>query len=154
MVRQYFSSMVVLYAILLVAGCASNIKQYRVELPHNLEIISNTESVETTLHIYSLGKQCETDYLGTVDINSDSLELGVETERPLYLVVGFASSSFWGNSSGYIDYGVSMLARKAYLYEIAVSYIDNIYNISVYEINRATEEKREMQERELQFCSY
>ena len=150
--RQHLSIAVVLFTALLVAGCASNIKQYRIELPHNLEIISNTESVETTLHIYSLSNQCETDYLGTVDINASGLELGIETGRPSYLEVGFASSSFWGNSSSYIDYGITLLPRKAYRYEVAVSYVDNIYNVIVFEISRATEAKREMQDQELQIC--
>ena len=150
--RQYFNGPVILLVMLLFGGCASNIKPYRAELPHNLEIISNTESIEASLHIYSLDKQCKSTYLGSVDLDRDSLQLGIDTGQPSFLVTSFDSSSFWSASSGYMDYGITLIPRKSYRYEIGVSYIDNIYNVKVYEINRSNGIKREMEDRELANC--
>ena len=149
---QYFTGLVILLVTLLLSGCASNIKPYRAELPQNLEVISNIESIEASLHIYSLDKQCKTTYLGSVDLDRDSLRLGIDTGQPSFLVTGFDSSSFWSASSGYMDYGITLTPRKSYRYEIGVSYIDNIYNVKVYEINRSSGNKREMEDRELELC--
>lgn len=150
--REYFASLVILFVALLIGGCASNTKPYRADLPQNLEVISNIESVEAVLHIYSSDKQCESVYLGSVNLDRNSLQLGIDTGRPSLLVIGFSSSSFWSSSSEYIDYAVTFVPGKAYHYKIDVSYNDNIYNITVYEINRANGNKREMQDSELQNC--
>ena len=151
--REYFASLVILLVALQIGGCASNTKPYRADLPQNLEVISNIESVEAVLHIYSSGKQCESVYLGSVNLDRNSLQLGIDSGRPSHLVIGFSSSSFWSSSSGYIDYGVTFVPGKAYHYEIDVSYNDSIYNITVNEINRANGSKREMQDSELQNCN-
>ena len=136
---------------LLLDGCSA-IKLYKSELPQNLEVISRVESVEATLDIYSVGNQCETEYLGTVALDRDILKLGIATGQASYLVVGFAGSSFWGNSSSYTSYDITLLPRKAHRYEIAVSYIDEIYNVDLYEINQNTGEKRELTDKDLQNC--
>lgn len=152
MCQQFITSYVVLFAALVISGCASNIKPYRADLPVNLEVISNIESVEAALHIHGLGKQCESAYMGSVNLDKNRLQLGINTEQPSLLVVAFSSTSFWGNSSGYIDYGITLVPGKAYRYEFDVSYIEDIYNIIVYEINRATGKRREMPDNELQNC--
>jgi len=137
--------------VLLLSGC-STIKLYKAELPQNLEVNSRIESVEATLDIYSVGKKCETEYLGTVALDRDILKLGIATGQASYLVVGFAGSSFWGNSSSYTSYDITLLPRKAHRYEIAVSYIDEIYNVDLYEINQNTGKKRELTDKDLQNC--
>ncbi len=136
---------------LLINGCSA-IKLYKSELPQNLEVISRVESVEATLDIYRVGNQCETENLGAVALDSDILKLGIATGQASYLVVGFAGSSFWGNSSSYTNYDITLLPRKAHRYEIAVSYIDEIYNVDLYEINQNTGKKRELTDKDLQNC--
>jgi len=134
------------------AGGCSTTKIYKDVLSHNLEVNSETDSVETTLDIYSVGAQCESEYLGTVALDRSSIELGIAIEKPSYLSVGFASSSFWSSSSGFISYDFTLLPRKAFRYEVDVSYIDNIYNVIVYEVGQFTGEKREMEAAELWNC--
>jgi len=138
--------------IMLLAGGCSTTKIYKDVLSHNLEVNSETDSVETTLDIYSVGAQCESEYLGTVALDRSSIELGIAIEKPSYLSVGFASSSFWSSSSGFISYDFTLLPRKAFRYEVDVSYIDNIYNVIVYEVGQFTGEKREMEAAELWNC--
>ncbi len=100
----------VFITLLLFGGCSTT-KLYKAGLPQNLEVNSRIESVEATLDIYSVGKQCETEYLGIVVLDRNNLELGIATGKPSYLVVGFAGSSFWGNSSSYISYDITLLTR-------------------------------------------
>ena len=149
--RLNFSLLAFLSITLLASGCAST-KAYKDVLTHNLEFNSKTDSVEVTLDIYGVGKQCESEYLGTVDLDRNSIELGIAMGQPSYLVVGFASSSFWSNSSGFLSYDFTLLPRKAYRYEVDVSYIDRIYNVIVYEVSQLTGEKREMETAELRNC--
>ena len=143
--------LVLVFTTLVSVGCSA-IKRYDVELPQNLEVIAKTEAVEATLDIYGLNKQCESVYQGTVDLNKSIVDLGIATGQLSYLVVGFASSSFWGNSSGFISYEFTLLPRKAYRYEIQATYIDDIYHVSVYEISQKTGKKREMKDEELSAC--
>ena len=151
MARLNRTALALLFTALLLGGCSA-VKLYQAELPHNLKINSRIESVKGTLDIFSVDKQCETAYLGTVALDRNTIELGIATGQPSYLVVGFAGSSFWGSSSSYTSYDITLLPRKAYRYEFEVSYIDDIYHVAVYEINQVTEEKREMEDKELQNC--
>ncbi|MDH3388988.1 MAG: hypothetical protein OEN02_13900 [Gammaproteobacteria bacterium] len=145
----YFVAMVVM---LLFAGCASPIKPYARVLPDNLEIVSSTESVDTSLDIYRLEKQCEVTYLGTMTVDRETVSVGIEPGKPAYLVIGFSSSSFWGSSSSYINYDFTLLPRKGYRYRVRVSYADAIYNVIVDEIDPKAGNTREMSENELQQC--
>ena len=150
-VRSNFSRLAVVGLILLIGGCSAT-KLYKNELAHNLEVNSKTDSVETTLDVYSVGAQCASEYLGRVAIDRGSVGLGIEPEKPSYLVVGFAHSSFWSNSSGSISYDFTLLPRKSFRYEVDVSYIDKIYNVTVYEVSKLTGKKREMEATELRNC--
>jgi hypothetical protein len=151
MARLNLTAFALFFTAMSLGGC-STIKHYQAELPHNLEVDSKIESVEATLDIYSIGNQCDKAYLGTVALDRSIVQLGIATGQPSYLVVGFASSSFWSSSSGYISYDITLFPRNAYRYEIEVTYIDDIYNIAVYEINRLTGKIREMDDKELQNC--
>ncbi len=151
MVRLNPTAHAFLFTALLINGCSA-IKPYKTELPQNLVVNSRVESVEATLDIYRVGNQCETEYLGTIALDRDILKLGIATGQASYLVVGFAGSSFWGNSSSYTSYDITLLPRKAHRYEVAVSYIDDIYNVDLYEINQNTGQKRELTDIDLQNC--
>lgn len=151
LLRLNFTLLALLSIMLLASGCSST-KLYKGVSTHNLEVNSKTDSVEVTLDIYSVGMQCESEYLGIVALDRDSIELGIAMEKPSYLIVGFASSSFWSNSSGFISYDFTLLARKAFRYEVDVSYIDSIYNVIVFEVSQLTGEKREMEAAELRNC--
>ena len=146
------TAVAVFITALFLVGCSA-MKLYKVELPRNLQVSSRIESVEATLDIYRVGKQCETAYLGTVVLDRNMIELGIAKELPSYLVVGFSGSSFWSNSSSYTSYNITLLPREAYQYELEVSYIDDIYHVAVYEINQNTSKKREMLDTELQNCN-
>jgi len=149
--RFNHTAIALFFTAVLLGGC-STIKLYKDVLPQNLVVDSRIESVEATLDIYSVNGQCETDYKGTVILDRKNLELGIATGIPSYLVVGFAGSSFWGNSSSFISYDFTLVPRKAHQYEIEVSYIDDIYHIALYETNQNTGSKREMADNELANC--
>jgi len=135
----------------LAGGCSAT-KLYEDVFTHNLEVNSKSDSVNVTLDIYSVSEQCEYEHLGTVPLDKSSIESGIAIEKPSYLVVGFASSSSWSSSSGFISYDFTLLPGKAFRYAVDVSYIDKIYNVTVYEVSQLTGKKREMEAAELQNC--
>ena len=133
------------------AGC-STVRHYDANLPVNFSVDSNTDDVEATLNIFRADAQCRTDYLGTVELEGEHLELGIASGQPAYLVVGFSHSSFWGGTSGFTRYEVVLIPREPYAYRMDVSYVDNIYNVELFEIDRATGGERLMRDEELQAC--
>ena len=149
--RLNFILLALMSMVLLAGGCSAT-KLYKDVLTHNLELNSKTDSVKATLDIYSVGEQCEYEHLGTVALDKSSIELGIAMEKPSYLIAGFASSSFWSSSSGFIGYDFTLLPHKAFRYTVDVSYIDEIYNVTVYEVSQLTGKKREMESAELQNC--
>lgn len=81
-----------------------------------------------------------------------SPELGIPTGKATYLTVTFASSSFWRGSSSHMSYNTLLFARKGYRYELDVSYVDDIYNVVLYEIAQRTCKKRELDVTALRDC--
>lgn len=138
-------------ATLLLAGCSGN-RLYKAELPHNLKIHSNTESVTATLDIFSVDKQCQASYQGTVVLDGKSPELGIPSEKATYLTITFASSSFWRGSSSHMSHDTLLIARTGYRYELEVSSVDDIYNVVLYEIAQRTGKKRELEFNALSDC--
>lgn len=141
-----------LVATVLFSGCAG-ITPYKADLPHNFKINTKTESVKATLHIYSVNAQCHTDYQGSIGLENESIELGLPVGKPSYLVVNFSSSSFWSNSRSQMSHDTFLPARNGYRYELNISYIDDIYNVTLYEVNRRTGNKRELPAKALNACS-
>ena len=76
--RSNFSRLAFGGLTLLIGGCSAT-KLFKNELTHNLEINSKTDSVETTLDIYSVGAQCASEYLGRVALDRSSVGLGIES---------------------------------------------------------------------------
>lgn len=121
-------------------GC-SGIKSYPNNLAKNLAITTTTEagsifsSVKASVDIYQINTDCSLDYQGTVKLDKASTSVGVPSDKPSYLVFGFASSSFLASSSGNITYETVLKPRKGYHYLINASYIDDIYNVEIREVH-------------------
>ena len=65
----------------------------------------------------------------------------------------FSSSSFLAGSSGSIRYETLLKPRAGYTYDVKVSYFDNIYNVTIREIDPRKSSSREIERRSLQACS-
>lgn len=151
-IRQKIKFLGIFLTLLLISGCASNYKSYQVDLPHNLEILSNTESIRATLEIYNIGEKCEASYQGVVELDKSIINLGIPTDQHSHLVVSFSQQSFLSPSSHYTYNDFALVPRRGYLYSIDVFYIDDIYNVAIYEINRNTGKKSEMNIKEMRIC--
>lgn len=139
------------------AGC-SGLRPYVSDDEKNLHISTRTEasgflaSVEAAVDIYSLDTACARQYLGTADLDSSMVHVGLPLNVPTYLSFVFASSAFLSSTQGSISYGTVLVPRDDYDYEATVSYVDNIYNVSIHESHSMTGERRELMPAPLESC--
>lgn len=136
---------------LLLVGCSGS-KPYRAELPHNLRINTQAESVKATLDIYGINSQCTSSYQGRIELERKTVDVGIPTGRPSYISIGFASSSLLRGSSSFTSQGTLLVPRKGHHYVIDARYADDIYNVVFYEIEQSTGKRRELAPRGLSKC--
>ena len=137
-------------AALTLTACGGG-KLYKSDLPANLKVTTNIEKVTVSLGIYAIDNRCQTTYQGSVVLKGKTTELGVATGKPLYLATTFSSSSFLGGSSS-TSYEMAMTPRPGYRYELALRYIDNIYNVQMFEIAKKSGKRRELESQPLPQC--
>lgn len=128
----------------LIAGC-SGLKPYRSDHQKNLFITTETEKgwfsgVAAELDIYEMQNGCDVDYRGTVDLGDSFVEVGVPEGVPAYLVFRFESSAFLSNTQSSMGYDVALYPEYGQVYDVNVSYRDNIYNVEVAERPRGSSE--------------
>lgn len=148
---------ITLLAAGLVAGCSST-KPYESGARKNIRIRTVTESgsvfssVRAAVNVYSVDKACKTSYRGTIALDEPSIRTGIPVGGLSYLVFVFSSSSFFGNSSGRASYQTLLSPRPGYAYDIEVSYLDNMYDATVREINPRNKARREIERRDMGDC--
>ncbi|MDX1406370.1 MAG: hypothetical protein R3192_17695 [Woeseiaceae bacterium] len=125
---------------LLLVGC-SGLKPYRSSHEKNLFITTDTEQgffsgVDAALDIYSMRTECDVDYQGTVELSNSRVEVGLPQGVPAWLVFRFESSAFFSNTRSSMGYDVALYPEYGQVYDVNVSYHDNIYNVEVAERRR------------------
>ncbi len=143
------------YAMLLsaslLAGC-SGAKTYPDTLPKNLHVRTETSKVRAELHIHRVDANCLTEYQGTVQLDRPSVEVGIPSGRQSLVAFTFSSSSFLSGSSSSVRYDTLLTPRAGYTYDVRVSYLDNIYSVTVREIDPRGSSSREIERRDLRTC--
>ena len=146
-----------LLGAVLIAGC-SGIKTYPDTSPKNLFIRTEANSgsafarVRVSVHIHQVDQSCRTEYLGTVQLNEPSVEIGIPPDRLSYLEFSFSSSSFLGGSSGTISYATLLRPRAGYTYDASARYADGIYHVAIRESDPRRSAGREIERRSLDEC--
>ncbi len=145
----------------LLAGC-SGIKNYPDTLPKNLRIHATVSKVQAELHIHRVDPSCQTEYQGTVQLDRPSVEVGIPSGRQSLVAFTFSSSSFLSGSSSSVRYDTLLSSssvrydtlltpRAGYTYDVKVSYLDNIYSVTIREIDPRGS-SREIGRRDLSAC--
>jgi len=118
------------------SGCSS-LKTYPDNSYKNLTVKTSTSSdsivqdVNVYLHIYTLDKQCKTDYLGTVNLDKPVKKIGLPVNKNLYIDFAFVREGFFSQSSSRISAETLITPRKGYLYEADAYYENNIYDVTI-----------------------
>jgi hypothetical protein len=149
---------ILLLVFSLLIGC-SGIKTYPNTADKNLYITTETDSgsmlskVRTAVDIYRVDSDCKTEYEGTVQLKSRSVDIGIPPGRLIYLVFVFSRAGFFSSSSSKITYGGLMKLNADYLYDVKVSYVDDIYNVVIRETNPRKKKSREIELKDLNNCA-
>jgi hypothetical protein len=148
---------ILLFLFSLLMGC-SGIKTYPNTANKNFHIKTETDSgsmlskVRTAVNIYRVDADCKTEYEGTVQLKSRSVDIGIPAERLSYLVFVFSSSGFLSSSSSTITYDGLLKLNADYLYDVKVSYVDDIYNVVIRETDPRNKKSREIELKDLNEC--
>ncbi|HEY7657146.1 MAG TPA: hypothetical protein VH881_09815 [Burkholderiales bacterium] len=146
-----------LLGVVLLAGC-SGIKTYPDASPRNLVVRTEASSgsmlakSRVSVHIHEVDASCRTEYLGTVQLNEPTVEIGIPAGRPSLLVFSFYNSSFLGSSTGSISYETLLRPRAGYTYDATARYREGIYYVSIRESGVRGSPGRELARRPLANC--
>ena len=147
----------VLILCCILSGC-SGMRPYPNTLAKNLYINTETKSgsifskVRATVKIYRVDERCQIKYEGTVRLDRPLVEVGIPSERLSYLVFNFSCSSFLANSSSSISQDTLLKPRAGYHYDIKVSYVEDIYNVTIREKHPQKSTEREIDLLDLTAC--
>ena len=138
-------------------GC-SNIKSYPNNLTKNIFIKTKTESgsffssVKARVDIFDVDKKCQAKYIGTVDLDEKKKKVGLAKNKISYLDFRFLSSGFLSSSSSSTSMSTLLKARKGYIYDVLVSYVDDLYNVEIWEKRSKRSKGRELDTIPLNEC--
>ena len=108
--------------------------------------------MRAAVNIYRVVPDCKTEYEGTVRLKKPSVDVGVPSGHLSYLVFVFASSGFLSSSSSTITYNTLLKPLDGYNYDIKVRYIDDIYNVVIWETHPSKKKSREIELKDLNKC--
>lgn len=126
-------SIAVVFAL---AGC-SGLQTYPNDLDKNLQVRTQVQSgsafskVRASLSIYRVNSECQIEYEGTVKLDASRVPVGIPAGRWSYLVFDFSSSGFLSNTSTNTFSRTLLNPQAGALYDIDVSYRDDIYNVTI-----------------------
>jgi hypothetical protein len=141
----------------LLAGC-SGLKTYPDTSPKNLFVKTEASSgsafarVRVAVHIHQVDANCRAEYLGSVQLNESSVQIGIPVDRLSFLEFSFFSSSFLGGSSGTIHYTTLLRPRAGHTYDASARYADGIYHVVIRESDPRQRAGREIERRGLDEC--
>lgn len=139
-------SVLLLFAVT-ITGCSSN-KMYKSNEKNNLKLNTVTSTtgfmkkINAYLHIYGIDSKCESDYLGTIDLDKPTIHTGLPINKLLYLDLVFVNSHSMGGPSSAIHTETLMTPKKGKHYEIEAHYEDSIYDVAIWEKRSKKSKKR------------
>ncbi len=128
-IAAYFTAM-------MLAGCAS-IKTYPNTLAKNMRVAvkldsgSVIKSTTALLDVYSIDSKCRVNHEGRVALESAMTEVGLPTNKPLYLEFTFSNTSFLVRGSSSTSYGLVLTPRSGNSYQAKAQYDSGIYEVVI-----------------------
>ena len=146
-----------LLGVVVLVGC-SGLKTYPNDLEKNLDIRTETDSgsifskVRAEVDIFRVKADCKTEYQGTVKLSEPYIEVGVPPDELSYMAFRFSNSSFLASSRSTMSHETLLNARAGHSYAVQISYIDDIYNVTITEKHPRNPRGREIGLRDIGAC--
>jgi len=117
----------------LLAGCASGIRY--ADLPEkNLVVRAQVSGARAVMGVHAVDAQCKLTYEGYVNLDQSVTRVGIPPSRLSYLVFQFVTSSFLGGSRTSITRETLLRTRPGAVYDIRVTYKDELYDVAIQEL--------------------
>lgn len=124
-----------LAAALVLAGCAGGVR-YSDSPQKNLVIHTQAGEASIVLGVHAVDAQCKLTYEGFVQLDGPVTRVGIPPGRLSYLVFEFATSSFWAGRRGSITQETLLRPLPGAVYDVRVSYRDELYEVVIRETPR------------------
>jgi hypothetical protein len=118
------------------AGCSS-IKTYPNTLTKNMRVSLKLDSNSllsnhgASLDVYSLDAKCEINHEGRIELETAATEVGLPTNRPIYIEFIFANSSMFPNRTTSTRYGMLFTPHLGIAYQVKAVYSGGIYDVVI-----------------------
>ncbi len=132
------------FILSLIVSACGGVKDYRSSGPHNLTVNTTVDSVAAAMELYEIDSHCRAVNLGTVNLENGISEYAVPPGKDIYSVITFNSFSLLGGSSR-VTSDALITVRRGRRYEIDVRYVDTIFNVVAYEVDRIKGKRRELE---------
>lgn len=138
----YFWLVLLLVLPVFLASC-SNVKTYRSDIQRNFRIEPKVDlGSEFRLDIFDVDSKCEINYVGSVQLDNGSVEVGLPVNRPVYMeLILFKPASLFHSASATVYPMLFMHPRSGQKYVANVSYLDHFYKVQLREGERVIEIK-------------
>ena len=141
MSRPYYAVVAALLAAA-VAGCGG--AQQYTDLPDkNLRVLTSAQGTSVVMGIHHLDEKCFAHYEGVVQLDRQTVNVGLPTMRRSLLVFEFYSTSFFTGTRS-LKREAKITPRAGYRYEAQVVYKDSLYGIDLFEVDLKTGARREL----------
>ena len=145
--RQYLIS-VTLYSVLVgLAGCGTAAVPYQSSQPHNLSVHladNSDQDVRYRLEVYRVNSKCNGEYQGTQKIPETGVQVGIEVGQRVLLDFHFTKVRWLHGSTTDVEVEALITPRDGVHYEAEPGYIDNLYDLKLYQIDPRNGEKKKM----------
>jgi hypothetical protein len=143
--------------IALILSACAGIKPYPDLRNKNFSIQAITDSGslltdnKATLEIHNIKADCSTEYIGTVKLDKPIVEIGIPTRYQSYLTFEFNTAGVFAANAGKMTANTLFKPKAGYRYLAKVRYIDEFFDVEIYEMNPGGEGKK-MGFRDLDAC--
>lgn len=139
----------------LLAGCGG-IPAYKENGPAPLEIQTKLDSggrfmrIQAALDVHRVGRTCETEHLGRVNLDDPAMRIGIPEER-IFLDFIFVSGGMF-SGTGATRYSTVLTPRRGYEYRAEVSYDKGMYDVVIREGRKGSAQGRVIDSVPLSAC--
>jgi hypothetical protein len=148
--RKYIPlSLLYLCGLALLSAC-SGIKTYPNDHPANMKVVAKTDSgsilqgIDTMVHIYTVSNKCESEYLGTVELDDNKSDVGLPVGQLLYLNFVFVRGGFFSSSTSSTGIDTLLRPKPGAHYLADLQYLDDMYDMEIWERTSGKSGKRKL----------
>lgn len=102
------------------------------------------QDIDTLVHIYQLSSKCESEYLGTVELDGSKADVGLPVGQLLYMNFVFVRGGFFSASTSSTNIDTLLKPKPGAHYLADLQYLDGLYDMEIWERTSGKSGKRKL----------